>query len=276
MTRQADWIPDSIDLGKPSTARMYDYVLGGGHNLEADRALIDKMLAVQPEIRRFAIMNRAFLRRAVLFMVEAGVRQFLDLGSGIPTVGNVHEIAQRADPECRVVYVDNEPVAVAHSELILEGNGRAVMLQADITEPDVVLHAQKTQRTLDFAKPVGLLALTIGHHISPEQDPAGVFRRYRNAAAPGSYLAITHVSHDFSTLYNEENVAMMKRSRLDSFPRGRAEITALFGEFELVEPGLVSTSQWRPEPGDEPAADPAADGLYAGVGRKPSDVSGAM
>ncbi|HEU5470506.1 MAG TPA: SAM-dependent methyltransferase [Actinophytocola sp.] len=267
MTRQqADWIPDTIDIGKPSTARMYDYILGGGHNLEADRLLVERLLALQPEMRRIAIMNRAFLRRAVLYMVGNGVRQFLDLGSGIPTVGNVHEIAQQADPSCRIVYVDIEAVAVAHSQLVLEGNDRAVMLHADITEPDVVLHAQET-KLLDFSKPIGLLAITIGHHVGPDRDPEGVFARYRAALAPGSYLAITHWTNDFATARSEaaEKVA---NEQINIFPRTRAEVLELFGDFELVEPGLVTTSQWHPDRGDDVAKDPAVDAFYAGVARK--------
>jgi hypothetical protein len=268
VTQQMDWIPDSIDLGRPSTARMYDYVLGGGHNLEADRVLIDKMLATMPEVRRFAIMNRSFLRRAVLFMMEQGIRQFLDLGSGIPTVGNVHEIAQKFDPECRVVYVDIEPVAVAHSMLILEGNEHAVMVHADITEPDLVLHAPETQRTLDFGKPVGLLAVTIGHHVGPERDPVGVFARYRDAVVPGSYLAITHTSSDFPSAHNEEANDLVKRSQINIYPRSRSEIMEFFKGFDLVEPGLVSTSQWKPDRPEDAADNPADDGMYAGVGKK--------
>ena len=265
---QVDWIPDSVDVGRPSTARMYDYVLGGGHNLEADRILVDKMLAVQPEIRRFAIMNRSFLRRAVLYMVEQGVRQFLDLGSGIPTVGNVHEIAQQVAPESRVVYVDIEPVAVAHSQLILEGNERAVMVQADITEPDVVLFDADTRRVLDFSRPIGLLAVTIGHHVSDDRDPVGVFGRYRDAVVPGSYLAITHSTSDFEVNRNEETSEMVRREHINITLRSRAEILELFKGFELVPPGLVTTSQWHPDRPDEAAVDPAEDGMYAGVGKK--------
>jgi hypothetical protein len=265
---RVDWIPDSIDVGRPSTARMYDYVLGGGHNLEADRLLVDKMLEVQPEIRRFAIMNRSFLRRAVLFMMEAGIRQFLDLGSGIPTVGNVHEIAQEADPESRIVYVDVEPVAVAHSRMILDGNDRAVMVHADITEPDMVLFDPETQRVLDFDQPIGLLAVTVGHHIAPEQDPVGVFGRYGHAVVPGSYLAVTHASSDFSTDRQKETNKLVRQSHISISLRTRAEILELFKGFELVAPGLVSTSQWHPDRQEDAAADPAEDGMYAGVGRK--------
>lgn len=268
MTRQTDWIPDSVDVGRPSTARMYDYILGGGHNLEADRILVDKLLAINPDIRRMAFMNRAFLRRAVLFMVDQGIRQFLDLGSGIPTVGNVHEVAQQADPECRVVYVDYEPVAVAHSELVLRDNDHAVMLQADVTEPQIVLTAPETTSMLDFDRPIGVLAVTIGHHIPPERNPAGVFARYRDAVVSGSYLAITHTTFDFADERTDEASSVAK-SEISVFPRSRAEITGFFGDFELVEPGLVTTSQWRPERGDDVATDPARDAFYAGVARKP-------
>jgi S-adenosyl methyltransferase len=263
---RVDWIPDSVDVGRPSTARMYDYVLGGGHNLEADRLLADKMLEIQPEIRRFAIMNRSFLRRAVLFMIDAGIRQFLDLGSGIPTVGNVHEIAQQADPESRIVYVDVEPVAVAHSRMILEGNDNAVMVHADITEPDMVLFDQETRRMLDFDRPIGLLAVTVGHHVAAEQDPVGVFGRYADAVVPGSVLAITHASSDFPD--NAKSSELARRSQISISLRTRAEILELFKGFALIPPGLVTTSQWHPDRDDEAATNPAEDGMYAGVGQK--------
>jgi hypothetical protein len=265
---QLEWIPESVDVGRPSTARMYDYILGGGHNLEADRLLVDKMLGAMPEARRFAIMNRSFLRRAVLFMVNQGVRQFLDLGSGIPTVGNVHEIAQQADPLCRVVYVDIEPVAVAHSKLILESNDQAAIVHADITEPDLVLYDPDTRRLLDFTEPIGLLAVTIGHHIGPERDPGGVFARYRDAVTAGSYLAITHATTDFANARSEEAGDIVKRQQINVYLRSRADILDFFKGFELVEPGLVTTSQWHPDRPDDAAINPAEDGFYAGVGRK--------
>jgi hypothetical protein len=267
VTGQAQWIPNSIDLDKPSAARIYDYLLGGGHNLTSDRELAARILAVQPEARQFAIMNRAFLRRAVLFMIDAGIRQFLDLGSGIPTVGNVHEIAQQADGGCRVVYVDMEYVAVAHSELLLDGNDRAVMLQADITRPDNVLNAPETRAMLDFTAPIGILAVTIGHYISPDQNPAAVFGAYRDAAVSGSYLALTHFTDDFARIKGAELTEMMKKSQNNVYPRTRAEVMQLFGDFDLVDPGLVTTSQWRPDRATQ-NIDPEGDGLYAGVGVK--------
>ena len=263
------WISDETDQLRPSAARVYDYLLGGAHNFAVDRALAARLLAVQPNGATVARLNRAFMRRAVLFMVEAGVRQFLDLGSGIPTVGNVHEIAQKADPACRVVYVDYEDVAAAHGQLLLEGNDRAAMVQADITDPAAVLNAPATRRLIDFDEPVGLLAVTLFHYVSPRQDPYAILRRYRDALVAGSYLAISHAASDFPSINVEGAVEEMRKAHSDNiYPRNRAEVLELFAGFELVEPKLVTTSQWRPDWSVDPSADPEADGLYAGVGRK--------
>ncbi|MCE6997320.1 SAM-dependent methyltransferase [Saccharothrix sp. S26] len=264
-----EWVPAEVDIDRPSAARIYDYLLGGGHNFASDRELAARLLAAQPNVREIARLNRAFLRRAVMFMIESGVRQFLDLGSGIPTVGNVHEIAQNAAPGTRVVYVDYEPVAVAHSRLLLADDPDAVIVDADITRPDDVLDAPATRRMLDFDQPVGLLAVTIGHYIPPEADPAGLFARYREALAPGSHLALTHLTDDFATVDGERIVETMKATQNNVFPRGRQEVLDLFAGFELVEPGLVTTSQWRPENGFHEVRDVQQDALYAGVGRRP-------
>jgi S-adenosyl methyltransferase len=270
VARQADWIPDSADPEKPSPARMYDYILGGGHNFPVDRALVEKGLEVDPNTRRVAIVNRAFLRRAVLFLIKQGIRQFLDLGSGIPTVGNVHEIAQQVDPACRVVYVDVDPVAVAHSQLLLEGNDRAVIVQADITDVPGVLGAEETRSILDFSQPIGILAVTIGHYISPEQDPVGVFRAYRDAVVPGSYLAMTHFTYDFDRAKLEQLIGESWgwKPAISFFSRTRAEVLDLLAGFDLVEPGLTTTSRWRPDRKTNIATDPAEDRQYAAVGRK--------
>jgi SAM-dependent methyltransferase len=264
VSQQTNWVPTSVDLEKASAARMYDYVLGGNHNFAVDRSLADELLKVQPEVKRFVIQNRAFMRRAVLFLVEQGIRQFLDLGSGIPTVGNVHEIAQAVDPTARVVYVDNEHVAVAHSQLMLEDNPGAAMVHADITKPNLVLNDETTKRVLDFDQPIGLLGITIGHYVLPEHEPDAVFATYRDALAPGSYLALTHLTDDFDDATSEEIIEKLKKSQNTVMSRNKAEIQAFFGDFELVEPGLVATSQWRPERD----ADDDNDGLYAGVARK--------
>lgn len=247
---------------------MYDYLIGGSHNFAVDRDFVEKLLAVQPQGRLVALMNRAFLRRTVLYMIENGIRQFLDLGSGIPTVGNVHEIAHATDASSRVVYVDNEHVAVAHSQLMLENNLNARMVHADITKPGLVLNDPATKELLDFDQPIGLLAITIGHYILDEQDPAGVYAAYRDAVAPGSYLALTHLTDDFAVIKGAELTRLMTKTQNNIRPRTKDEVLAFFGDFELLEPGLVTTSHWRPAREEDRTENPQDDCLYAGVARK--------
>ena len=268
LVTEAKWVPDNVDLEKPSAARIYDFLLGGGHNFAVDREIAERLLAIQPNVRDIARRNRAFLRRAVRFMVDHGVRQFLDLGSGIPTVGNVHQVAQNAAAGSRVVYVDYEEVAVAHSELLLEADDSTAVIRADITQPDAVLNAAEVRRLLDFDQPIGLLAVTIGHYIPPEKDPVGVFGRYRDAIAAGSYFALTHLTDDFASVQGDDIIETMKRTQDNVFPRTSEQVLDLFTGFELIEPGLVTTSQWHPDQFTEIPDDPEDDGLYAAVGRK--------
>ncbi|WP_216215369.1 SAM-dependent methyltransferase [Amycolatopsis aidingensis] len=271
MTENPTWTPAGIDITVPSVARVYDFLLGGAHNFESDRALAGKIEQSMPGVRDVVRLNRSFLRRAVLFMIESGVRQFLDIGSGIPTVGNVHEIAQQADPECRVVYVDKEPVAVRHSTALLAGDDRAVAIQADVCSPREVLGDPAVLSMLDFDRPVGLLNLLLWHFIPDEADPQGLLAAYRNALAPGSFLAITHTTYDSEPDELQEAVhEVRQRSRQQAFPRSYREITALFDGYQLVEPGVVGCAAWRPGGPGDISEDPAANvRLYAGVGRKP-------
>jgi S-adenosyl methyltransferase len=261
-------VPQNIDLARPSAARLYDYLLGGGHNFAGDRELAAKFLKAQPHGREHARLNRAFLRRSVLYLLEQGIRQFLDLGSGIPTMGNVHEIAQRVDENAHVVYVDNEEIAVAHSLDMLRDNDRATIVQADFTQPEVVLTAPGTVELLDFTQPVGLLAAGVLHFVGPHQDPAGMLAAYRDAIPSGSHLALSQFTGDLTPDAMAKVVEVMKESRDPIFPRSHAEITALFEGFDIVEPGVVTTPRWRP---DGPAIDidDEAAGIFAGVGRKP-------
>jgi SAM-dependent methyltransferase len=265
VSQQTNWVPTSVDLEKPSAARVYDYVLGGNHNFAVDREFVKHRDKVDPKSRQFALQNRAFLRRVVLHLIDQGIRQFLDLGSGIPTVGNVHEIAQAADPSARVVYVEIEHVAVAHSQLILENNDNAVMVHADITKPGLVLNDPDTRATLDFDQPIGVLAIAIGHYVL--NDPNSVFAAYRDAVAPGSYLGLSHLTDDFRDM--TELTENMQRTQNAVRARNRDEVLSLFGDWDLVEPGLVTTSQWRPDRDEAPHEDAGKrDGLYAGVARK--------
>ncbi|MCI2423902.1 SAM-dependent methyltransferase [Saccharopolyspora sp. K220] len=268
MTEQAMWVPDNVDEETPSAARLYDYLLGGAHNFAADRALAEKFLTALPSARDVARLNRSFLRRAVVFMGQQGVRQFLDIGSGIPTVGNVHQIAQDADSQARVVYVDYESVAVAHSQLLLQGNDNATIVQADMREPEAILKAAETRRLLDFSEPIGLIMAGVFHFVPPEADAPAIVARYRDALAPGSYLALSHFTADISPDEMAGVTEVMKRSADPIYTRTHAEITELFTGFDLVSPGVVGTAMWRPERPEQAADEPGGSQIYAGVGRK--------
>ncbi|GAA0609028.1 SAM-dependent methyltransferase [Kutzneria viridogrisea] len=223
---------------------MYDYYLGGSHNFAVDRQRAAEVLVVLPQARVFARQNRAFLRRAVRYFVAQGIQQFLDLGAGLPTVGAAHEVAV----ECRVVYVDDEPTAVAHGQLLLAGNPLAACVQADITRPDEVLDHPDTQRILDFDQPLGVLLCAVLHFVPDERGPAGVVRAYREALAPGSMLALSHATAtDYPDLLAEV-VDTYRVTQNQAYPRTRAEVTGLVASFEqLVWPGVVYTPEWRPE-----------------------------
>ena len=242
-----DWVPAGLNLEVPSAARAYDAMLGGGHNFAADREFARKAEQVFPGVAASCQANRAFLRRVVQYLVKAGIRQFLDIGSGIPTVGNVHEVAQAADPDCRVVYVDNEPVAVAHSQLLLENNENATIVNADLREPATILEAAETRKLLDFDQPVALLMFAILHFVPDADDPAGLVAHYRDALPPGSYLGLTHATADSRP---EEMAALEKLYATSSNPavaRTTQWITSLFGDFTLVEPGAVFAPEWKPD-----------------------------
>lgn len=266
---EQNWVPQSVDVSVPSSARIYDYMLGGAHNFAVDREMGAKVERLMPHARSAARVSRAFLGRAVRFMVDQGVRQFLDIGSGIPTVANVHEVAQAEVPECRVLYVDRDPVAVAHSELILADNDRAGVLQADIRDPEFILDSPEAHRLLNFDEPIGLLVLFMLHWVPTEADPWGLMKHYRAAVASGSYLAITHFTHGDEGA--AATAARLNQAGGDQVtPRNRDEIAALFGDFELVEPGLVGFAEWRPSGPGDISDDPAMNMLaYGGVGRKP-------
>lgn len=281
MSQRAAPLPDELGNGMPSAARLYDYLLGGTHHLGEDRALAERFLAAWPNARDVARSNRAFLRRAVEHMLGQGIRQFLDIGSGIPTVGNVHEFAQRVDPQARVVYVDNEPVAVAHGQILLDGNDFAATIPGDIRRPGSVLHHRDTQRLLDFSEPVGLLMVGVCHFVPHDADTPAIVKAYADALVPGSFFALSHFTADVGSQEMAGVIEVMRRSADPIYPRSRAEVVELFTGFELLEPGVVGTAQWRPDQGLPEQVRPGLEGLeqdteqpggsqiYAGVGRKP-------
>jgi hypothetical protein len=268
VVQTSSWVPEGVDVDLPSAARVYDYLLGGGHNFDGDRALAEKLMSVLPA-RDMARMNRSFLRRAVLFMADAGIRQFLDLGSGIPTVGNVHEVAQQASPDCRVVYVDYEPVAVAHSAMMLRGNPNAGVVGADMRRPEEIFNALETKRLIDFAEPLGLLMVGVVQFIPDADDPWALARRYRDAFVPGSCFALSAFTWDNAPEGMAGAVEVFRNSQDPIYPRTREEIIRMFDGFELVEPGVVYTPEWHPERPEDIGSDAERSNLYSGVGYKP-------
>jgi SAM-dependent methyltransferase len=258
-------------IEEPNAARVYDYLLGGDANFAVDREFGRRLEQVSPNAARIAQSGRGFLRRAVEHLTGEGVDQFLDLGSGLPTAGNVHEIAHRVRPDARVVYVDNEPVAVHYSSTLLPDRERVGIIQADLRDPARVLDDPETRRLLDLGRPVAVLMSAVLHFVPDDDRPAGIVASYLDAVVPGSYLVVSHLG--FEEWLPVEAVPATGRYRQTAtpvWPRHRWDIAALFDGLELVPPGLVLTPEWRPdteEPGTEDL--PVHIGVYAGVARKP-------
>ncbi|MEV4639725.1 SAM-dependent methyltransferase [Actinoplanes sp. NPDC049548] len=259
---------DTDPSQRPSSARIYDALLGGNHNFAADREAAKNLLAAIPGAGEMARANRAFLNRAVGFLLDRGVHQFLDIGSGIPTVGNVHEIAQRRVPEARVVYVDIDPVAVAHSNDILKDNPRALAVQADMRFPEAVLDHPAVRDLLDLGKPVGLLLVAMLHFV-PDDDAYPAVERLRAALPPGSYIIISHgVTDTPADAVLDQVTALYRRTDVSTaHGRTRAQILRFLGDAELIPPGLVWVHEW-PDGGD---GDPHGMAVVAAVGRIPAN-----
>lgn len=254
----ATWCPPGVDITRASAARMYDFYLGGSHNFAVDRDTARAVLAILPEAQTFARNNRAFLRRVVTYGVDHGIRQFLDLGSGLPTVGNVHEVAQQRAADARVVYVDNEPVAVAHSQHILATNPYATCIEADITQPNSVLRHDETRRLLNFSQPIMVLMCAVLHFVPDDRQPARVVQAYARALSTGSGLALTHATASDYPDRLAEVVEIYRRTQNQAYLRSRAQITAMLSGFEhLVWPGVVYTPEWRPEHWADVGSDPS-------------------
>ncbi|QGV82438.1 SAM-dependent methyltransferase [Streptomyces ficellus] len=264
------WAPPGIDISVPSVSRIYDYYLGGSHNFEVDREAARKAMEFMPGLPKVMQANRAFMRRAVRYAVAEGVTQFLDIGSGIPTFGNVHEVARAADPESRVLYVDHDPVAVAHSRAVLADEDRAAVVNADLRKPHDIIAAPETGDLLDLDRPVALLLVAVLHFVADADEPERALAELRDALAPGSLLILTHASYEGIPLSQERasgTVGVYNEIRNPLIMRTRDEVTRFFDGFEMVEPGLVSMPEWRPEnPVDQ--EDPYAFSGFAGVGRK--------
>jgi O-methyltransferase involved in polyketide biosynthesis len=256
----------NLDTTRPHVARMYDYYLGGKDNFEVDRAAVVAVETAMPEVRQLALENRAFLRRAVSHMTAAGIRQFIDIGAGLPTAGNTHEVAQTLAPGARVVYVDNDPIVLSHGRALLATNADTTVVTADLRDPADVIGRDEVRKLIDFSRPVGVLLIAMTHFLRDDERDE-VMGELRKSLVPGSYLATTHVTVDQHSAEAVEGVeAVYRRTPTPIFFRTHDEIARFFDGFDLVDPGLVTVDAWRPDPAD-PAPE-ATRWLYGGVGRR--------
>jgi hypothetical protein len=263
--------PPEIDTSRPHSARMYDYFIGGKNHFAADRETAAQVLRKSPSVRIAARENRAFLGRAVRYLTaEAGVRQFLDIGTGLPTTNNVHEVAQAAEPSSRVVYVDNDPLVLSHARALLTSSpaGRTAYIQADLREPEAILSSPVVREVLDFSQPVALMLVAILHFFPDEYKPAAVIATLLDALPPGSYIAASHLTTDHDPNTTAAGQRVMREAGIPMQKREADEFAGLvFAGLELVPPGVVLVSEWRPEDAG-PRPLPSEVNCYGGVARK--------
>ncbi|GAA2425265.1 SAM-dependent methyltransferase [Actinomadura vinacea] len=263
-----DWASLGIDVTKPSIARAYDVVLNGKDNFEVDRAFVDEIIKIVPELYDVAAYNRQILGRGVRFLTgTVGLRQFLDLGSGLPTVQNTHQVAQSVAADARVVYVDNDPIVLAHGRALLAENDRTTVVTADVREPEAILADPAVRRLIDFAEPVAVMVVGILHHLHDSEGPQRIVETLMDAVPSGSHLFLTHfcASSEEARAAEEQYLALLGTGRF----RTPEEITAYFDGLELLEPGVVPLPLWRPEE-EVPAELTVGHRLmYGGIARKP-------
>jgi S-adenosyl methyltransferase len=263
VTYDGDW-RETFRPDIPSVARIYDYLLGGKDNYPADREVGESMIAQLPNVRLAVQWNRAFLHRVVRYLVgEAGIRQIIDVGAGLPTVGNTHEIALAASPHARVVYVDNDPVVLAHARSMLHGVAGAAVIGRDLLEPDTILADPALRELIDFSEPVALLFLSILHFVADQDDPAGLIARLLAPFPAGSHVAISHATPDTIPEVNDVE-RVFDEATTSAHVRSRAQIRQLVAGMEIIEPGLTWPPEWRPDPGEEIPAN-AAESYYCVV-----------
>jgi hypothetical protein len=253
----------------PSSARIYNYLLGGKDHYPADRLVAEEILKAAPDVRQAAIANRAFLRRAVHFLVtEAGVRQFIELGAGLPAAENVHEVAQRSAPGARVVYVDTDPVVIVHARNMVRGIPGTAIVEHDLREPAAILADPELTSLIDVAVPTAVLMAGILAQVADEDGPAALIRALLAPFPAGSFLVASHVTLDGTPESAKAAVKILDRTGIDVHPRTRDQVRALLAGLEPVEPGLVWAPQWRPDPGTGLTDDPGRSHVYVAVARK--------
>ena len=259
--------PTGLDTSVPNVARIYDYWLGGRENFQADRAAAEQLIKLVPEAQHVVQDNRAFLHRAVRFLAERGITQFLDVGTGMPGTTSVLDIAREVNPGARVAYVDYDPIVVSHGRALLTKSRQAIVVHADLRQQETVLSHPSVRQHLDFEKPVAVLLLSILHFISDDDDPPGIVAAVRDALAPGSYLVIGHVTHDDAPDSMVSGaVAAFAKTSASIWPRTAVQIRRLFSGFDLVEPGLVPAHIWQPDLGESPVRENTLS--LGGVARK--------
>ena len=261
-----------IDVSRPHSARIYDYYLGGKNHFAADRKVAEQAIAAAPMVRTAARENRAFLGRAVSFLAaEAGITQFLDIGTGLPTASSVHEVAQEITPSARIVYADNDPLVLAHARALLTSapEGRTAYIHADLRDPQAIVTSPVVREVLDFSKPVALMLVAILHFISDDDKPGEIIGTLLDALPPGSYLVASHGTNEHDRARGSAGQNAYRASGVTMAPRDSSDFARLaFSGLDLVPPGVVLISEWRPE-GDGPRPSPAEVGIYGGVARKP-------
>jgi S-adenosyl methyltransferase len=270
---EGEWSPVDLQTDRPHPARVYDYLLGGKDNFAADRAAGEEALRVKPDGKASPRVNRAFLQRVVHYLAaEAGIRQFLDIGTGLPTPPNVHEVAQGVIPDARIVYADNDPIVLAHARALLTSSpaGKTAYIDADLRDPDGILSAPALRETLDLSQPTAVLLIAIMHFIPDQDGPYDIVGRLLDALPAGSYLALSHVTGDFDPQAWAAVVETYAKNGMALRVRSLPEIERFFAGLDLVEPGVVSLPRWRSGPGDgqqSPSLD-AAVSAYGGLARK--------
>lgn len=267
-------VPAGVDITRPSVARVYDFMLGGKDNFAVDRMAAERALAITPDGPEAGRANRDFLGRVTSYLAgTGGIRQFLDIGSGLPTQRNVHEVVHETDAGIHVVYVDNDPMVLAHGRVMLADEATTTVVKADIREPKKILESPEVLRHIDFTRPVGLLLFGILHHVSDQEDPGAIAALLRDALAPGSFLAISHF-RDPGPEHPDVSAKALEVERVfnETMGTGRwrrqEEILAYFGDWEVLDPGLVPVADWRPDTGERPEQTYTYLTMAGGVARK--------
>lgn len=264
-----NWSSAEVDISKPNVARIYDYLLGGYHNFDADRQLAEQMMKVFPDAKVNSFINRAFLHRAVRFMAEQGIRQFLDIGAGIPTMENTHEVAAKIIPDVRVVYTDIDSIAIAHSKTILHDNPNVGAFWADAADIEVILEHPITKRLIDFSQPVGILLISVVHYITDDEKATRMIDKLKAVMASGSCMAITHSTLEGYQTESTEEADRLLKLAASTRHRTRVEIKQFFEGLEIVSPGVVFSQLWRLDTDEIPFENQPWRAIgYSGIGRK--------